>query len=368
MNSLTLRMASICLVLVAGFAAMAETDAKPSDSDAWSGWEAIKAGKIEEASRHFQEAIARHPNDATLFLGAGLAAHLQRQEERARAALQEALRLDPRLTEASLLLGEIAYGAGDIESAIRTYEAALAWVPEHPQIRDRLETWRKEMALHGTFQRTINPHFTVLFEGPAEQALAARSLEMLEAAYWRIGTTLLAYPAEILTVILYTDEQFRDITRSPKWAAGLYDGKIRVPMRGALNDPGTLEKVLAHEFTHALLRSIVPRRLPVWLDEGLAMLFEIGDTAWAEGVVRQASTLIPLSKLHGSFVQLPSDQVPLAYAESAIAVRMLFDRGGPAALTALLNDLAAEKAFNESFERRFFMTYSDFQTMLERNH
>src|SRR5439155_27027988 len=119
-------------------------------------------------------------------------------------------------------------------------------------------------------------------------------------------------------------------------------------MRGALNDPGTLEKVLAHEFTHALLRSIVPRRLPVWLDEGLAMLFENSDVTWANGMVEKAATLIPLAQLSGEFISLPPEQIPLAYAESAIAVQTLFDRGGPPALTALLNDLAAGQPFSES--------------------
>src|SRR2546427_12638667 len=47
------------------------------------GWEAIRAGQIKEASRLFHDAIAENAHDATLFLGAGLAAHLQgRSEER----------------------------------------------------------------------------------------------------------------------------------------------------------------------------------------------------------------------------------------------------------------------------------------------
>src|SRR5713101_3042904 len=62
------------------------------------GWEAIRAGQISEASRLFHDAIAENAHDATLFLGAGLAAHLQGQEMEARTALQEAVRLNPKLT------------------------------------------------------------------------------------------------------------------------------------------------------------------------------------------------------------------------------------------------------------------------------
>jgi len=330
------------------------------------GWEAIRAGQITEASRLFHDAIAENAHDATLFLGAGLVAHLQGQEMEARTALQEAVRLNPKLTAAALLLGDITYRMGDLETAVRTYEAALEVEPNNAQIRGRLESWRKEAALHNRFQQSLSPHFTVLFEGPAEQRLAAAAVDALEAAYWRIGTALLAYPPTVITVVLYTDEQFRDITRSPAWAGGVFDGKIRVPMRGALNDPRQLEKVLAHEFTHALVKSLVPRGVPTWVDEGLAVVFEMGDLKWAERLARRAPSLVPLPRLHDGFLSLPADQVPLAYAESALAVRMLIERGGIPALTALLQDLAAGQEFTQAFERRVFLSYPEFLTLWAR--
>jgi len=330
------------------------------------GWEAIRAGQITEASRLFHDAIADNARDATLFLGAGLAAHLQGQEMEARTALQEAVRLNPKLTAAALLLGDITYRMGDLETAVRTYEAALEVEPNNAQIQGRLESWRKEAALHSRFQQNLSPHFTVLFEGPAEQRLAAAAVDALEAAYWRIGTALLAYPPTVITVVLYTDEQFRDITRSPAWAGGVFDGKIRVPMRGALKDPRQLEKVLAHEFTHALVKSVAPRGIPTWLDEGLAVVFEMGDVKWAERLARQAPSLVPLPRLHDGFLSLPADQVPLAYAESALAVRMLIERGGIPALTALLQDLAEGQEFTQAFERRVFLSYPEFQALWAR--
>src|SRR5690242_21602302 len=54
------------------------------------------------------------------------------------------------------------------------------------------------------------------------------------------------------------------------WAAGAYDGTIRVPIRGALDHPDELDRVLAHEFAHALIRSLAARNVPAWLNEGLA--------------------------------------------------------------------------------------------------
>jgi hypothetical protein len=100
-------------------------------------------------------------------------------------------------------------------------------------------------------------------------------------------------------------------------------------MRDALNNRSQLDKVLAHEFTHALVRNLAPSGVPTWVNEGLAVMFEQGDLTWAEQLVRKAPSLIPLSQLHDGFLKLREEQVPLAYAESALAVRMLLDRAGP---------------------------------------
>src|SRR5204862_6751608 len=139
---------------------------------------------------------------------------------------------------------------------------------------------RREGALHPAFLQANGAHFPVLFEGPADEALASRALEILESAYWRVSTALALYPEGVITVALYTQEQFRDITRSPDWAAAVYDGRIRVPVRGALTKPAELERVLAHEFTHVLVRTLAPQGVPTWLNEGLAVLFENNGEQW----------------------------------------------------------------------------------------
>ena len=63
---------------------------------------------------------------------------------------------------------------------------------------------------------------------------------------------------------------------APVWAAAVFDGRIRVPIRGALAHPEELDRVLSHELAHAFVHSIAPRGVPVWLNEGIAMFFEPG--------------------------------------------------------------------------------------------
>jgi tetratricopeptide (TPR) repeat protein len=324
------------------------------------GWDAIRANRVQEAADAFRDAIRMQPGNVRLMLGAGLAAHLLGRSEEARQHLVAALQADPRITQASVLLGQILYGSGDLQGAIHVYEQALVHAPSERLLSSRIESWRRELDLHDRFSQKYGDHFTVLFEGPREEALAKRVIDLLESAYWRIGTGLGAYPTGILTVVLYTNEQFRDITQSPDWAAAAFDGRIRVPMRGAFENPKVLERVLAHELTHAIVYSIAPRGVPQWLNEGLAQVFE-----------PEAPTAIPpraaapaLSSLEKSFEALDTLQARAAYAQSAAAVRALIDQAGPAALLNLLTFVGEGTPFEQAFERAVFVSYSDFQKQM----
>ena len=330
------------------------------------GWDAIRERRHEDAAAAFAAALDIEPRDPTLHLGAGLAAHLLGQPTAAQHELERALELAPSLTPASLLLGDILYRGSDIAGAIQVYESAQKYAPDDKTLIARLASLRREAAVHNEFMASHGTHFTVLFEGPADASIiASRATEMLEAAYWRVSTALGIYPERTITVVLYTREQFRDITRSPQWAAAAYDGRIRLPIRGADADLRELERVITHEFTHALVQSVAPRGVPLWLHEGLAVMFEPEGVAWSQQQLARDPARLPLRRLAESFESLSGADARVAYAQSAAIVRMLFDSGGPLALGALLQDLARGETFAAAFEQRFFQTYDSFITSLE---
>ena len=222
----------------------------------------------------------------------------------------------------------------------------------------------RDAALHRDFYQTGDTHFTMLFEGPQDAQLASRALTALEQAYFRIGSTLNAYPDDLITVVLYTEERFRDITRAPTWAAAAFDGKIRVPIRGALEHPRELERVLAHELAHAFVHAIAPRGVPTWLNEGIAMFFEPGGIERADKRLAGTPTRLPFERLTRQFGSLSSDEAELAYAQSAVIARQLFDEG-PWRIEALLRDLSDGVPFPEAYERRLLLPFSDFPGRLE---
>ena len=327
------------------------------------GWDALARNQPREAADAFRAAIARDPRNADLHLGAGTAAFLERRDPDARAALERALGLNPTLARARELLGLVLYRSGDVRAAVRAYER-LPDAPEYEQARLRLERWRREADLHSRMTSVAGAWFTVSFEGDADAELAARALDSVERAADRIGQVLSAYPIQPISIVLYTTEQFRDITRAPIWAGGAYDGTVRVPMRGALANPQELDRVLAHEYTHALVHSLAPRNVPAWLHEGLAAALE-ADLNQVDGAVN--SDPLPagaLAALQTSFGRFTGEQATLAYAASARAARQLLDEAGGFAVANLLRDLGQGVDFNVAFLHRIHRPFESFEADL----
>jgi tetratricopeptide (TPR) repeat protein len=328
------------------------------------GWTAIEERRFSDALEAFTAAAGPGRNDPALCTGAGFAAFMLGQDVEAQGWLERALKLVPQNTDASLLLGELHHRAGRVGEAVATYEAAIKYAPDEPVLSEKLGLWRKDVTFRAGSYESRGAHFSVLFQGPADEMLARRAVDMLEEAYWRVGTALTTYPTRTITVVLYTEEQFQDITLSPTWAAGSYDGTIRIPTRGALDQPEELERILAHEFVHAVVASIGGRNVPAWLNEGLASMLE--SDAGADEATLAGADRVPLSQLERSFSRLTAEQARRAYAQSALAVQKAVQLRGTSAIVTLLEDLRRGVPLASAFYQRLSMRYEDFQMLIER--
>jgi tetratricopeptide (TPR) repeat protein len=353
---------ALCLIVV--FAVQARAQLSPADA-AEKGFDALQHGDTDKAAAIISEALERHPRDPQLLFGSGVVAQLQGRDRDAIALLTQALDIEPRLVTASTILGELLYRRGDVDLAIAMYERALPDAPAAvaDAMRQRLDAWKQEASLPQSHEAMKDDRFTISFDGPVQQQLAARATRVLDAAFWRTGKTLGSYPSAPIHVILYSEKQFHDITGAPEWSAGSFDGQIRIPVGGAARSLAAFDRVLTHELTHAMLKSIAPRNLPAWLNEGLAMYCEGRDGAASERRLAAAHLFVPLAVLRTSFMRLNAAQAQVAYEESAFAARALIDRIGPSGLAQLLQDLDAGQTIEESVER-FGFTFTDFESGL----
>jgi tetratricopeptide (TPR) repeat protein len=345
---LTVTRGSLSLLLAASLSLPLYAQANTTAQAAQQGWQALQDGDAEKGASLFRQALAAGPNDAALNFGAGIAAQMLGHGDDAERWLKRALILNPKLADAAKMLGDVEYELGNLDEAIAAYEQALAVKPGELDLRTRLESWQKEAAVHRGLTQRNDGRFSIIFEGTTDSALADRALAILDAAYWRIGGAIGAYPSSSITVTLYTEQQFRDLTGAPEWSDGLFDGRIRVPVKGARQNLPEFDRVLAHELTHAMISSLAPRGVPPWLHEGLASYFEPHDIKSALNVLKVTGP-VPPEVLFDRFTRLDDRQAAAAYAESLLLANLIMQRAG-ARMGIVLQSLDRGESLQESLQ------------------
>jgi tetratricopeptide (TPR) repeat protein len=290
-------------------------------------WAAFDKQEFDRAASLFAAALKERPRDPALHFGAASAARGSGNPRAALASLRTAIELDPDFPEAHAMLGQIAYERGDTDLAIRSLEKAAALRPRDRSIGELLDRWRRESSVHGSYLEKPAEHFRILYEGGTQHSIGDRVAQVLEREYPRIGRTLNSFPREPVTVILYSNREYHDITRSPSWSTGSYDGRIRVAIGGAVPSR-ELDRLVTHELVHAFVASAASRRIPTWLNEGLATYLEGSDASWTGPVLHNAATIVPLDALIQGFNGLDEQTALVAYAESRVAAEILCSQLG----------------------------------------
>ncbi|HKN88360.1 MAG TPA: hypothetical protein VJV04_15955 [Nitrospiraceae bacterium] len=324
------------------------SDRGRADLDA--GWALIRSGDYHGAIRALNKAKAVLSDDPRLFLGLGLSHYRLAHYDSASVNLKRALHLDGAQEQAHTLLGDLAFMRDHLDDAVRHYESASTLNPNDVSIQDGLFRAQRAQQLEGGFARIVTPHFIVKCD-VAQRGNLKGLAERLEVLSRRIEQQLPSRSREAIVVILYPDRRFQELTDSPSWAGGLFDGKIHMAARRVLHASSEADATLTHEYAHALVHRLARGHAPTWLDEGLALYLEGRALSWSETIIdgREAE-LTPLHALHGSFLSLSPHETRLAYAESLSAAWALIHRYGWPRVRGLLETVAGSGDFSAAFE------------------
>ncbi len=333
------------------------------------GMEQMKAGNYEAARDSFEQAL-RYSENWQARLGLGVAYYQLRDDNAAERELRKSTKLNPRNAEPYQWLGELYYRKDDLETAVLNWEKAVELNPGAAALRARLERIKKEHRTEKDFNRDVTSHFLIKYEGREKIEAGKIVLRILEDAYGVEGRALSYYPDREIQVILYSDRQFQEVTDAPGWSGGLYDGKIRVPIGGIEQETPGLRRILFHEYTHAVVRSITPR-CPTWLNEGLAQYFEGREVdSQRRDLLRriaQAGKLPPLSNLEGSFMGLDNNQAAFAYLFSLSSVRYMIDSFGMYRVKSVLDELAVGSNTAKALSNGITVSYEEFERGWKRS-
>jgi tetratricopeptide (TPR) repeat protein len=330
--------------------------------------EELNRGRLPAAVEIAQKGL-KMEEDASLLAVAGVAYSRLGEWKTARDELERALALGEAEPAMLVALGTTYRQLGDLQAAVEMLQRAKEAGASGGDFESVLAKLERELDAEWDFDELNSAHFRVGFEGGQNDDAARIVLEELEDAYFFVGSKLGYFPPQRTQVVLYSGEAFHDVTQAPGWTGGIYDGRIKIPVRGLRETSPVLERTVRHEFGHVLVTLLSRNHVPVWLSEGVAIWGEEdvdGERSdWALRTVA-GRRLLNLSELERPFMALPEDEVPLAYAQSYLAVRTILDDFGADYLRRLLTRLGDGTSVDAAFESVLAIHLGQFEDDLVR--
>ena len=334
-----------------------------------------KRNNFSEAARYLQAALIFSPNHIVLLEHyVAMMLQLGRNSE----ALVYAGRLghaSPQTGESLGLLGYAYYKNDRARDAADAWKRSLALRPDETIVA-LLQRVERETKAEADFRQQETVHFVLRFEGSqVSDDLRNQILGALEEHYKTLQNDLGSAPKNAISISLYTQEAFFDVTQVPAWTSALNDGKLRIPISGITTATPELVRVLRHELTHSFIQQITHGNVPQWLNEGLAQLEEPKSTSPLG--VRLASLYvagqqIPLNRLEGSFLSYGQGEASVAYAESLAAVEYIRSMYGMSDLARILVRLgqgeAIEAALRNTIHGGYAQLENEITDYLKKNY
>lgn len=259
-------------------------------------------------------------------------------------------------------LGRLLYDQGKIEDAAKYLSKAVEINPQLTDIKEQLERLKKESAVDDKFKSKYYGHFEVRYEGYEKEGLAWKVIDILNEAYNRLGYDFQYYPQQKVPVIIYTKEQFKNMTGTPDWIGGLFDGIIRVTASDIEKESSQLKNILYHEYIHAILYRKTANNIPAWLNEGVAQFKEPRDTFLQQGEISylakkiKEGRLINLQDLDKVFADKnDQEQIRLAYIEAILITEYLDERYGFYRIRYVIEKLAQGKDIDTALKEVLYI-------------
>lgn len=327
-------------------------------------------GSAEKAERFIRRALTFLPTHEVLMTHhASILLQLGRTADAA-AVAEQVTRITPTSPVGFALLGYADLQLNRTKEAIRALKRSLLLQPD-PAVEDLLQKAERESKAESEFRQDDSTHFALRYEGSSAPAeLRRQILDTLERHYNDLVNDLGFSPRDTISVSLYTDQQFFDVTRAAAWVGALNDGKLRLPIHGITAVDTNLSRVLKHELTHSFINQMTRGRCPTWLNEGVAQLMEPRSSA-PEGrklaVLFGTQRNIPLNELEGSFLRFSNEEAVVAYAQSLAAVEYIRDTYGVSDVAQVLKRIGEGQSTESALRSTIHSGYAQLEQELTRH-
>ncbi len=282
----------------------------------------------------------------------------QHQEyDLARQSLQDALQYDNANGFIYELLGDVDNLQQKLPDAKKNYEIAYNLNPR-ADTKQKLEKLGKEQNVVKKLATYKEEHFVIKYHKDQEKDKGFELRELLRTTYKKLSADFGYYFNRQVVVILYDEADFKQLSDLPHWAAGVYDGKVRMPINREGFTDQDLNALTAHEVTHAFVAGMSAERAPAWINEGLAQ-YQENKVKPIEMIVFESAvttnTLLPLFELMkpGAVSKIKDPLLAnLFYQQSFHLVSYLIKRYGMFMVKQMLQEYAKGKDSEEIIESK----------------
>ena len=329
-----------------------------------------------------KEVLRVAPNEPDAYFWAGRAYNKLKAYNKSIPYLTKVPQTFGGYRSALVLLGQAYYHTSQHEEAIKVLTQALN-IEKTDDVQSYLDgKVKKDYEIEKNYITSLpTPHFRIKSSEEKLDEVYGILKPILERIYIDLTETFLFYPVVPINVVIYDPEQqaFNARLGNPQWAAGVYDGQIKLPYKEVKQDEYQLETILRHEMVHLFVDSFTRNVIPTWLNEGLAQYFEKpliyegkdSFTSREEAPLPRGfrdlitksiknKKLIPMKELTGSFMGFQVERARLAYAQSLMMARYLTELLGNWRMRRMLADIYDGALFPVAFKKETGMTVDEF--------
>ncbi|MCC6678703.1 MAG: hypothetical protein IT436_16345 [Phycisphaerales bacterium] len=313
------------------------------------------------------------PGSAEAYLEVGRVLSSERQYADAAGYLEEAARRAPAWADPFTELGLLEVQSGRDDRALAALEKAVALDPFNTRAGNSLKLVQELR----TFSQIESDHFIVRYKPGVDEVLAEEMPALLEEMFRRVtGAEAggIQYEPPGRTVIeLMPDHHWFSvrITGMPRVHTIAASTGPVVAMETPKEGPGHLVgpydwlRVVRHEFTHTVTLSRTRNRLPHWFTEAAAVYLEDApredSTCQLLARALETGTLFDLDDINTAFVR-PKKQTDRsqAYAQGHWMYEYIVERWGPKAPLDLMDRYAAGERESAAMQSVLGLTREQF--------
>lgn len=318
------------------------------------GWTRLRLGDCEEAISYFKRAdVIKKSPEATK--GLALCHYKQKNFVSAREHFDAFLEKNPGDHQMQILLTDVLESEGRYDQAVKILEKTVSEIetkaaypeqmPDVDVLKNRLKGMKTKAAVSRNQLTESSQNFRLSYRAGDHEDLVAFVLTTLEEALDEyIETYGFLRPVNQIEVILYEADNFRSVVAGgPEWAEGIFDGRLRIPVRDHMlnGDQGGLRLILRHELTHAMTASVSDNRmLPPWFEEGLAQKLSCQNGEC--GPFKFPPTpggFLAEKAFATSYISLESDKASRAYGQSLYLIHVLQRMRGGEVLRQIIGNI-----------------------------